>query len=117
MVNAGFALLASPTSWSHYWIWAAPAMLVMLGGVVRHASDRSPFAVAWLGAALGTAIICYLAPFNDLPGFDNREMLWTPVQQFIGACYPLLGYALILVYALPAILRRPAATVAEPVVR
>lgn len=106
MVNAGFALLASPTSWSHYWIWAAPALLVMLSVAARHARARSPLGLAWLAAALVTAILCYLAPFNELPGFDNREMLWTPVQQVIGACYPLLGYALILAYALPAILRR-----------
>jgi alpha-1,2-mannosyltransferase len=106
MVNAGFALLASPTSWSHYWIWVAPALLVMISATIRHARNSSPLGLTWLGAALGTAAICYLAPFNRLPGFDNREMLWTPVQQLIGACYPLLGYALILLYALPAILRR-----------
>jgi alpha-1,2-mannosyltransferase len=117
MVNAGFALLASPTSWSHYWIWVAPALLVMLGATVRLARDRSPLGVVWLGAAIGTAIICYVAPFNQLPGFDNREMLWTPGQQLIGASYPLLGYALILLYALPSILPKRAATVSEAVVR
>lgn len=106
MVNAGFALLASPTSWSHYWIWVAPALLVMLGAAARHARAGSRLGLAWLAAALVTAVLCYLAPFNELPGFDNRELLWTPVQQVIGACYPLLGYALILLYALPALLRR-----------
>jgi alpha-1,2-mannosyltransferase len=104
MLNAGFALLASPTSWSHYWIWVAPAMLVMLSATVRHARNGSPLGLAWLGAAIGTAVICYLAPFNNLPGFNDREMLWTPWQQLIGACYPLLGYALIVIYALPTVL-------------
>jgi alpha-1,2-mannosyltransferase len=89
----------------------------MLGATVRLARDRSPLGVVWLGAAIGTAIICYVAPFNRLPGFDNREMLWTPGQQLIGASYPLLGYALILLYALPSILPKRAATVSEAVVR
>jgi alpha-1,2-mannosyltransferase len=106
MVNAGFALLASPTSWSHYWIWVAPALIVMLAAVLRHARTRSLAGIGWLVAAAGTAVVCYLAPFNGLPGFDNREMSWTSSQQVLGASYPLLGYALILAYALPAILQR-----------
>jgi alpha-1,2-mannosyltransferase len=106
MLNAGFALLASPTSWSHYWIWVAPAMLVMLSATVRHARNGSILGLAWLGAAIGTAVICYLAPFNNLPGFNDREMSWTPGQQLIGACYPLLGYALIVIYALPTVLSK-----------
>ncbi|MDT7724503.1 MAG: alpha,2-mannosyltransferase [Actinomycetota bacterium] len=109
MVNAGFALLASPTSWSHYWIWVAPALVVMLAAVVRHARAGSLAGIGWLVAAAATAVVCYLAPFNGLPGFDNREMSWTSSQQVLGASYPLLGYALILAYALPAILRRNSA--------
>lgn len=106
MVNAGFALLASPTSWSHYWIWVAPALVVMLAAAVRHARAGSPAWIGGLAAAAATAVVCYLAPFNGLPGFDNREMSWTSSQQVLGASYPILGYALILACALPAILRR-----------
>jgi alpha-1,2-mannosyltransferase len=110
LINAAVVLLASPTSWSHYWVWAAPAMLVLLAGIIRNVRGRSPFVLGWIVAFAGTAIICYLAPFNHLPGFDNRELLWTPSQQLIGACYPLLGFVLVLAYALPALRRRPAPT-------
>jgi alpha-1,2-mannosyltransferase len=111
MVNAGFALLASPTSWSHYWIWVAPALVVMAAAAVRQARAGSPAWIGWLVAAAATAVVCYLAPFNGLPGFDNREMSWTSSQQALGASYPILGYALILAFALPAILRRTPAGV------
>jgi alpha-1,2-mannosyltransferase len=109
-LNAAVVLLASPTSWSHYWVWVAPSMLVLLAGIIRTARARSPYVVGWLAAFAATAVICYLAPFNHLPGFDNRELLWTPTQQLIGACYPLLGFALVVAYALPALRRRQVPT-------
>jgi alpha-1,2-mannosyltransferase len=112
MVNAGFALLASPTSWSHYWIWVAPALVVMLAGAVRLGRARSPYAVVWFGCAMGTAWLCHLGPFNDLPGFDDRELSWTSWQQVVGGSYPILGYLLILVYALPGLLPKRAEGVA-----
>ena len=35
---AGFALLVSPTSWSHHWVWIAPALLVVVAEAVRRRS-------------------------------------------------------------------------------
>jgi alpha-1,2-mannosyltransferase len=43
---AGFALLESPTSWSHHWVWIAPALLVFVAEAVRRRSR------GWAAAAL-----------------------------------------------------------------
>jgi alpha-1,2-mannosyltransferase len=108
MANAGLALLASPTSWSHYYVWVTPALLVMLAYTVRRAEERSWWAVGWLGAGALTAVLFHLAPFHDLPltDFPVVHEHWTLLQQLSAATYVLLGVALLLAFALPYVLRR-----------
>jgi alpha-1,2-mannosyltransferase len=108
MANAGLALLISPTSWSHYYVWVAPALLVLLAYGARRASDRSWLAVAWFGWAALTATLFYLAPFQDLPptAFPIVHVHWNWPQQLSAATYPLVGVGLLLAFAIPR-LRRP----------
>ena len=47
---AGWALLASPTSWSHHWVWVAPALLVAAASALR--------AESWAGSAVWGAVSC-----------------------------------------------------------
>ncbi|WP_040406092.1 glycosyltransferase 87 family protein [Amycolatopsis nigrescens] len=103
MANAGLGLVASPTSWSHYWVWAVPAMLVMAGYAARRWRERSYAMPGWIAAALLTAVVCYLAPFHQLPpsGFPVVKQHWTVREQLLGASYVLLGVGLLLAYALP----------------
>jgi len=109
MANAGLALLASPTSWSHYYVWVVPALVVMIGYAVRRAEERSWQAAAWAGWAVLTAVLFYLAPFHDLPltDFPVVHLHWTWPQQLSAATYVLLGISLLLAFALPR-LRDPA---------
>jgi alpha-1,2-mannosyltransferase len=109
MANAGLGLLASPTSWSHYYVWVAPALLVMLGYAVRYAERRSWRAVPWLAWGVLTAVFFHLAPFQHLPltDFPVVHVHWTPAQQLSAATYVLIGVGLLLAFALPR-LRRPA---------
>jgi len=96
-VNAAAALLVSPTSWSHHWVWVAPGLLVLFVHAVRVRS--------WLRLLVmaATTAIFVIAPHMDLPRERKRELLWTPVQHVIGNSYVLVTVALLLVAAVPAV--------------
>ena len=69
-------LLASPVSWSHHYVWAAPALIILF--LEKHT----------VAAALGAAIF-YVAPWQNIP-FDNGvELTYGPWQLFVSAAYPL----------------------------
>jgi alpha-1,2-mannosyltransferase len=81
VATAGVALLVSPTSWSHHWVWVAPALLVVAATAWRSRS--------WGRAAvtLAMAAVFMIAPHQYLPQADGRELAWTPLQQAIGSTY------------------------------
>ena len=79
MATAGVALLVSPTSWSHHWVWVAPTLLVAAASAWRARS------VAWTAVTVLTAAVFVVAPHQlDLPhpGVD-----WTVGQQIMGSTY------------------------------
>jgi alpha-1,2-mannosyltransferase len=79
---AGVALLVSPTSWSHHWVWIAPALLVAFATAWRTRS------AVWITVAVLSAIVFVAAPHQlGLPRADGRELLWTPLQQVVGSTY------------------------------
>ncbi|NIH79657.1 glycosyltransferase family 87 protein [Amycolatopsis viridis] len=105
LANAGLALLVSPTSWSHYYVWVVPALVVMLAFAARRAAERSWLAAAWVAWGVLTTVLFILAPFHHLPQTDfpvvHRD--WSLLEQLSAATYVLLGVALLLAFA---ILRR-----------
>lgn len=79
MATAGVALLASPTSWSHHWVWVAPFLLVAAASAWRARS------LTWLGVTLGSAAVFVVAPHQlDLP---HDGVGWTSAQQVFGGTY------------------------------
>jgi hypothetical protein len=82
-LNALAALLVSPVSWTHHWVWAAPALLALAaaGGPMPGAR---PAAVCGLGLFL-------TSPEWLLPHGGNRELHWALWQQAIGSCYVLFA--------------------------
>jgi alpha-1,2-mannosyltransferase len=79
---AGVALLVSPTSWSHHWVWIAPALLVAFATAWR---TRSP---VWITVAVASTMVFVAAPHQQgLPRADSSELLWTPLQQVVGSTY------------------------------
>ncbi len=79
VATAGFALLVSPTSWSHHWVWVAPALLIAAASAWRARS------VVWTAVTVLTAAVFVVAPHQlDLPhpGVD-----WTVGQQVLGSTY------------------------------
>lgn len=82
VATAGVALLVSPTSWSHHWVWVAPALLVAAASAWR---ARSP---TWAAVTVLTGVVFVLAPHQlYLPRADDRELSWTGWQQVQGSTY------------------------------
>jgi alpha-1,2-mannosyltransferase len=79
VATAGVALLASPTSWSHHWVWVAPFLLVAAASAWRARS------FTWLGITVLSAAVFVVAPHQlDLP-HDGTN--WTMDQQIFGGTY------------------------------
>lgn len=86
---AAFALVVSPTSWSHHWVWIAPALVAVGAHVLR---DRSR---GWAVVAGVLVVAFYAAPFRWLPGNNGAELTWNPLQQLAGASYVVVAVALL----------------------
>ncbi len=82
LVTAFTALLISPISWSHHWVWCVPLLAVLL------ATGRPRPALT--AAALFTARSMWLLPHEG--DLDLRLPWW---QQPLAAPYPLFGLALL----------------------
>jgi alpha-1,2-mannosyltransferase len=73
LLGALSVLLASPVSWSHHWVWAAPAALVLW-------RRSRPIAVAWL-VLFASNVIWWPPHRNDL------ELGWGPFEHLYGNAY------------------------------
>jgi alpha-1,2-mannosyltransferase len=82
VVLAGVALLASPTSWSHHWVWIAPALLVAAATAWEKRS------AGWAVATVAMAAVFVVAPHQYVhPRGGEQELTWTPLQQFVNSTY------------------------------
>ncbi|MCO1657790.1 DUF2029 domain-containing protein [Pseudonocardia sp. S2-4] len=81
MATAGVALLVSPTSWSHHWVWIAPALLVMAATAWQRRS------AVWAAATVLTAAVFVLAPHQWLPRAGSVELTWSTTDQVLGSTY------------------------------
>ena len=107
-LNAFAALLISPVSWSHHWVWCVPVLLTLADLARRH-RHRLAAASAAAGLILFTA-----APQWWLAKFAGPAPDWTPWQQAIGSSYVFFA-ALILLLSACGQLNPPTRTVDSPV--
>jgi alpha-1,2-mannosyltransferase len=107
-------LLVSPVSWSHHWVWIAPALVAVTElaiRAVRAARQRPRVVAVWLAAAAaGLTVVAVLAlciayPFHAAPGAPRLPagLIWTVpspavqgirmtgCQELIGNLYVLAG--------------------------
>ncbi|GAA3656512.1 hypothetical protein GCM10023079_51910 [Streptomyces chitinivorans] len=101
------ALLVSPVSWSHHWVWCVPAVLLLGSEALRRRS--APW---WTGTALAALLFCSYALWwvphgSPLERFELRQ---SGAQMALSAVYPAAGAALLALAAVLAVraLRRPA---------
>ena len=99
VLNAAAGLLISPISWSHHWVWAAPALLTGLATTSPH-RRRLAFAVL---ALLTFAI----APPWLLPSGGSHELHWASWQQAVSDSYALTALAALTHAAINNLLTRP----------
>jgi alpha-1,2-mannosyltransferase len=93
--NAVFTLLVSPISWSHHWVWIAPALIAALGTATA-LPRRS--ALLWCTVTLATGIVFVYGPQNWEPGDNNREYSWSLWQHLVGDTYVWLSVLLVILY-------------------
>jgi alpha-1,2-mannosyltransferase len=101
-LNALAALLISPISWSHHWVWCAPLLVTL---AVTGTRQRAPQAL--------TAAACGLLVFASSPQWwfprgANRELRWGPWEQVLGSSYVVFAVA-VLALAAAGLLARPGA--------
>ena len=106
-LNAFAALLISPMSWSHHWVWCAPALLA-----VADLGRRYHCRLAVAAAACGLVIFA-VAPQWWLGKFAGPEASWAAWQQVIGSSYVVFAVIVLLLAACGRLTRR--APAARPV--
>lgn len=86
LANATAILLASPVSWSHHWVWVAPALLVLTFAVLRRPSRWTT------GVSVAIAAIFLIGPQHLLPTGQDLELDWTLWQHLLGTLYVSVGF-------------------------
>ncbi|WP_454197382.1 glycosyltransferase 87 family protein [Nocardia sp. Marseille-Q1738] len=94
-INAVFTLLVSPISWSHHWVWIAPALFAMAGYATRLPGR---WAIGWWVTFVVTTAVFVIGPHNWLPDGEHRETMWTPWQHFIGNTYVWFSVVLVALF-------------------
>ncbi|MCM6772953.1 glycosyltransferase 87 family protein [Nocardia sp. CDC159] len=95
LVNAAAILLVSPVSWSHHWVWIAPALIVAADTIVGGARRR------WFLVGTGAIVVLFMVgPQWLLPHHQDRELGWSWWQQIVGSGYVLVTLAALVIGAL-----------------
>ncbi|MFI6870461.1 glycosyltransferase 87 family protein [Nocardia sp. NPDC050406] len=95
MVNAGAVLLVSPVSWSHHWVWIAPALVVAIDAILQGRRSR-----LFVGAVAFATILFAVGPQWVLPHDRDRELDWSWWQQILGSSYVLFTFAIFVIAVL-----------------
>ena len=95
-LNAFAALLISPISWSHHWVWGETALLT-LALLSRARGRRAGLAVAGCGLLVFAA-----APQWWFPSGNDVELHWSAWEQVLGSSYVILA---VIILALSACTR------------
>ncbi|HEV2253457.1 MAG TPA: glycosyltransferase 87 family protein [Streptosporangiaceae bacterium] len=102
-LNAFAALLISPVSWSHHWVWCAPGLLTLADLGRRHGRRLAGTVAA------GGLVLFAAAPQWWLAKFVGPVVNWTPWQQAIGSSYVFFA-ALVLLLSACGLLTPPTTT-------
>lgn len=107
-LNAFASLLISPMSWSHHWVWCAPALLTL-----ADLGRRYHRGLAVAAAACGLLIFA-AAPQWWLGKFGGQEVSWAAWQQVIGSSYVIFAVIVLLLAACGQLTGRAPAARAVP---
>ncbi|NLE78604.1 MAG: DUF2029 domain-containing protein [Rhodococcus sp.] len=99
--NAVAILLASPVSWSHHWVWVAPALLALVAVVLRAPDTRT------VAGAIGLGVVFLIGPHHLLPAGDDLELDWALWQHLLGTLYVTVGLGFLVWLAFASYRVRP----------
>jgi alpha-1,2-mannosyltransferase len=102
LVTAAAALLVSPISWSHHWVWAVLGLLWLAHFARRHVA-------AGLLLLAGAYAVFHYAPHWRVPYRDGRELHWSVVEYLLGNSYVWVALAVVIAAAVAAARLRGAA--------
>jgi alpha-1,2-mannosyltransferase len=108
-LNAFAALLVSPISWSHHWVWGEAAMLVLACLSLRE--QRPAWRRTGLSLAAAGTVLFAVSPQWWFPSGDNQELHWAWWEQIAGSSYVILAVTVLLGAA--DVARRHTRTAAE----
>ncbi len=97
LLNSLIALLCSPVSWSHHWVWLTP---IALGFVASAWSQRhtAPGTAATAGVmALITTVPMLVPTFWNMPFDSEAAPAWPLLLHPSGSSYVVVGIAVIIV--------------------
>ncbi|WP_406219507.1 glycosyltransferase 87 family protein [Streptomyces decoyicus] len=87
LCTAVTALLVSPISWSHHWVWCVPLLVALAARTRRH---------AWRRALLAAVTLAFTArTMWMIPHTGDLDLSFSWWQQPFAAPYPVLGLALL----------------------
>lgn len=82
------ALLVSPITWTHHWVWAVPMTILLVHEALRRRDPR------WsVGAAACVVVFCSDVVWAVPHGPGRPELHEGAGQILLAACYPLAGLA------------------------
>ena len=91
LVNALLVLLISPVSWTHHWVWIAPALVVAINAIISGLRNR------WfIAATVISCIVFTIGPTWLLPRRNGREFGWAWWQFLLGNSYLIIGVAVLI---------------------
>ncbi|MBF6272120.1 DUF2029 domain-containing protein [Nocardia nova] len=108
LVNSAAVLLVSPVSWSHHWVWVAPALLVAGDLIARMPAADAPDTPGraarrrrmWIAITAAITVLFMVGPQWVLPHNADRELRWAWWQQIIGSSYVLVTFAALVIAAI-----------------
>ncbi|WP_051951044.1 glycosyltransferase 87 family protein [Actinacidiphila yeochonensis] len=97
------ALLVSPITWTHHWVWDVPMAVLLVHEAFRRRDPRWTAGAAACVVAFSTA-----APWTVPHGPGRPELHENPAQMVVAAIYPLAGIAFLATAAVVTLRARAA---------
>lgn len=103
VLNSLVALVCSPVSWSHHWVWLVPWAIVMGAAFWRARSTGDRLTARLSGGVFALVVSCsLLQPHWHLPNTQDRELDWSLWVQPWGNTYVIIAvFAVVSVLLVP----------------
>lgn len=93
------ALLVSPVSWTHHWVWAVPMLVLLVSEALRRHDRRW-----WAAAAAVALVFCsYVVWYVPHGPSHQPELHQNAGQMLVSAAYPIAGTAFLVLAGVLAV--------------